>query len=185
MVARRSMAEHRGGCAREEVGCPCPWCEVRRARAEVGGQVEEEGAVHARLAWRRAVEMEEKVVELQTKVVQQGSVIAGLQKHGRVEEKVADPQKLNPKSTPQPELDLLKQTPKPELSTFNPQLQTFKPQVTEQGSILLEQKGEIALLASQGNSLGGDLHGLRVDVGKQGEENTVLRTKVPRPRIRT
>jgi hypothetical protein len=53
--------------------------------------VEEEGAAHARLAWRRAVEMEEKVVELQTKVVQQGSVIAGLQKHGGVEDKVADP----------------------------------------------------------------------------------------------
>jgi hypothetical protein len=54
--------------------------------------------------------------------------------------------------------------------------------VAEQGSILLEQKGEIALLASQGSSLGGDLYGLRVDVGKQGEENMVLRTKVLRPR---
>ena len=54
--------------------------------------------------------------------------------------------------------------------------------MAEQGSILLEQKGEIALLASQGSSLGGDLYGLRADVGKQGEANMVLRTKVLRPR---
>ena len=75
-VARRSMAEHRGGCAREEVGCPCPWCEVRMARAEVGGHVAASGPAHARLAWRRAMEMEGKVAELQTKVLEQGSAIA-------------------------------------------------------------------------------------------------------------
>ena len=53
--------------------------------------------------------------------------------------------------------------------------------MAEQGSILLEQKGEIALLASQGNLLGGNLYGLKDDVDKQGEANLVLRTKVSRP----
>ena len=71
-LARRSMAEHRGVCGREEVQCPCPGCEERMVRAAVGEHVEASGAVHLRLAWRRAAEMEEKVAE-------QGRTIATLQ----------------------------------------------------------------------------------------------------------
>ncbi|KAJ1491244.1 hypothetical protein T484DRAFT_1933658 [Baffinella frigidus] len=62
-VARGGMAEHRGLCGREEVECPCPGCEERMARAEVAEHVEASGAEHARRAWGRVVEMEEKVAE--------------------------------------------------------------------------------------------------------------------------
>jgi hypothetical protein len=62
-VARGGMGDHRGVCGREEVGCPCPGCEERMARAEVEQHVAASGAVHGRKAWRRAVELEEKVAE--------------------------------------------------------------------------------------------------------------------------
>jgi hypothetical protein len=90
-VARGGMAEHRGVCGREEVECLCPGCEERMARADVEQHVAVPGAEHVRKAWRRAAEVEEKVVVLEEKlekmeatmeekVAEQGSVIAVLQR---------------------------------------------------------------------------------------------------------
>ena len=42
------------------------------AQAEVGGHVESSGAAHARMAWRRATEMEEKVGEQGKQIAQEG-----------------------------------------------------------------------------------------------------------------
>jgi uncharacterized coiled-coil protein SlyX len=70
------FAAHLAVCGREEVECPCPGCEERVARAEVEEHIAASGAVHLQRAWKRAAEQEEKVAELQTKVVGQGETIA-------------------------------------------------------------------------------------------------------------
>jgi hypothetical protein len=93
-AARRGMGEHRGVCGREKVECPCPGCEERMARANVEQHVAASGAEHVRRAWKKVAgqdaevvglkekvaELEEKVAKMEEKAVEQGSVIAVLQK---------------------------------------------------------------------------------------------------------
>ena len=95
------LAEHLAVCGHEEVGCPCPGCEERMARAEVEQHVAASGAEHLRRAWGRAVEVEamvagleekaeemeeeaeemkEKVTEMEEKAVEQDKVIVGLER---------------------------------------------------------------------------------------------------------
>jgi hypothetical protein len=78
----RELAGHLALCGREEVGCPCPGCDERMARADVEQHVAASGAEHMRRAWEKvagmeekAVKMEEKVVKMEEKVAQQDSVI--------------------------------------------------------------------------------------------------------------
>ena len=73
------MAQHRRGCGREEVQCPCPGCEKRMARTEVEEHVETSGAVHQRIALRRVAELEEKVAGLDEQVVGLRTKVAELE----------------------------------------------------------------------------------------------------------
>ena len=58
------FAVHLATCGREEVVCPCPGCDERMARVEVGAHVAASETVHLQRAWAQAEELEEEIKEL-------------------------------------------------------------------------------------------------------------------------
>ena len=87
-VARRSMAEHLGVCGREEVACPCPGCEERIARAQIERHLEVSGAVHLQRAWRKAVELQEKVREQGETIAEQEESLVAMKRLDKVRTRV-------------------------------------------------------------------------------------------------
>jgi hypothetical protein len=70
------FAAHLAVCGREEVQCPCPGCEERMARADVGKHMMVMGAEHLQTVWHRVEEQGRTIAE-------QSTAIAVLQRNAR------------------------------------------------------------------------------------------------------
>lgn len=64
----REFAAHIAVCGREEVQCPCPGCEERMARAELGQYMTASGVEHLQTVWNRVEEQGRTIAEQNTAI---------------------------------------------------------------------------------------------------------------------